>query len=117
MRKLIEKQKAGGRAGAFFKSCLVAATLLGGALVCAGPAAAQVIVSSINGDPITNIDIDQRMKLLRVLRQNATRDAAIESFYADRLKTQETSKFGINPRDFGPLAGDHQGCAGIENAA
>ena len=99
MRKWIQKHKSGGGAGAFFKTCLVAAALGAGALVCGGPAAAQVIVSSINGDPITNIDIDQRMKLLRVLHQNATRDAAIESLYADRLNTQEASKFGINPRD------------------
>jgi peptidyl-prolyl cis-trans isomerase SurA len=99
MRKWIHKHKAGGCAGAIFKACLVTAALNGGALVCAGPAAAQVIVSSINGDPVTSIDIDQRMKLLRVLHQNATRDAAIESLYADRLKIQEASKYGINPKD------------------
>ncbi|MGO9673770.1 MAG: hypothetical protein ACLPSF_06310 [Methylocella sp.] len=99
MRKWIDRRKAGGRASAVFKACLLATALIGGALACARPAMAQVIVSSINGDPITNIDIDQRMKLLRVLRQPATREAAIESLYADRLKIQEASKYGVNPKD------------------
>src|SRR2546430_15940740 len=64
-----------------------------------GPAIAQEIVASINGDPITNIDIDERMKMLRVLRKPATRDAAIESLFADRLEIQEAGKFGIDPKD------------------
>jgi peptidyl-prolyl cis-trans isomerase SurA len=63
------------------------------------PAFAQAIVASINGDPITDIDIDERMKMLRVLRKPATRDAAIESLFTDRLETQEANKFGVNPRD------------------
>jgi peptidyl-prolyl cis-trans isomerase SurA len=45
------------------------------------PAFAQAIIASINGDPITNIDIDERMKMLRVLHKPATREAAIESLY------------------------------------
>ncbi len=99
MRKWIDRHGAGASAGAFFKACLVAAALIGASLASARPATAQVIVSSINGDPITNIDIDQRMKLLRVLHQPATRDAAIESLYADRLKAQEAGKYGVNPKD------------------
>jgi peptidyl-prolyl cis-trans isomerase SurA len=99
MLKWIVRRKAGEGAVGLIKACLVAAVLGGAALVCARPAAAQVIVASINGDPITNIDIDQRMKLLRALHKNATRDAAIESLYGERLKTQESSKYGVNPRD------------------
>ena len=64
-----------------------------------GPAFAQEIVASINGDPITNIDIDERMKMLRVLRKPATRDAAIESLFTDRLEIQEAGKFGVDPKD------------------
>jgi peptidyl-prolyl cis-trans isomerase SurA len=63
------------------------------------PAVAQEIVASIDGDPITNIDIDERMKMLRVLRKPATRDAAIESLFTDRLEIHETDKFGIDPKD------------------
>ncbi len=64
-----------------------------------GPAFAQEIVASINGDPITNIDIDERMKMLRVLRKPAARDAAIESLFTDRIEIREAGKFGIGPRD------------------
>lgn len=64
-----------------------------------GPAFAQEIVASINGDPITNIDIDERIKMLRVLRKPATRDAAIESLFTDRLEIHEGGKFGVDPKD------------------
>jgi len=60
---------------------------------------AQVIAASINGDPVTNIDIDERMKMLRVLRKPATREDAIESLFAERLKIREAGKFSINPQD------------------
>jgi peptidyl-prolyl cis-trans isomerase SurA len=63
------------------------------------PAFAQEIVASINGDPITNIDIDERIKMLRVLRKPATRDAAIESLFTDRLEFHEADKFGVDPKD------------------
>lgn len=81
-----------------FKAWLVMAALTGGSAVFA-PATAQSIVSSINGDPITDIDIEQRMKLLRVLHKPATRDAAVESLYADHLQMDEAAKYGVNPKD------------------
>jgi peptidyl-prolyl cis-trans isomerase SurA len=65
----------------------------------AAPVSAQTIVSSINGDPITDLDINERMKLLKVLRKPATREAAIESLYADRLETREAAKFGVRAGD------------------
>lgn len=89
---------ARSRLSGLFRLCLFACALA----VAAWPASqarAQAIVASINGDPITNIDIDQRMKLLRVLRQPATREAAIESLFSDRLKIHEAEKFGVSPRD------------------
>jgi peptidyl-prolyl cis-trans isomerase SurA len=64
-----------------------------------GPAFAQELVASINGDPITNIDIDERIKMLRVLRKPATRDAAIESLFTDHLEIAEAAKFGVDPKD------------------
>lgn len=63
------------------------------------PVQAQAIVASINGDPVTNIDIDERMKMLRVLHKPAGRDAALESLFTDHLETDEARKFGIIPRD------------------
>jgi peptidyl-prolyl cis-trans isomerase SurA len=60
---------------------------------------AQSIVETVNGTPITNIDIDQRMKLLRVLHQPAGRDAALQSVEDDTLKLDETSKFKVRASD------------------
>jgi len=37
--------------------------------------------------------------MLRVLRKPATRDAAIESLFSDRLEIQEENKFGVTLRD------------------
>ena len=64
-----------------------------------GRARAQEVVVSVNGDPITSYDIEQRIKLLRGLHKPATRDAAVESMIADRLKAHEASRFGINISD------------------
>ena len=60
---------------------------------------AQAIVVSVNGDPITSVDIDQRMKMLRALRKPASRDAAIESMIQTRLKAREAGRFGIAIKD------------------
>lgn len=79
--------------------CVAAAVIAVFAAAGSKPALAQAIVASINGDPITDIDIDEQMKMLRVLRKPATRDAALESLFTDRLKIQESNKFGVNPRD------------------
>lgn len=99
MGKRIDGRKAQGRTSAIRTACLAMMALIGGLFYCVPPTRAQTIVSSINGDPITNIDIDQRMKLLRVLHKPATRDAAIESLYADRLMVNESAKYGVNPKD------------------
>lgn len=64
-----------------------------------GTASAQSIVTSINGDPITDLDVAERMKMLKALRKPATREAAIESLYADRLQARESEKFGVRPGD------------------
>jgi peptidyl-prolyl cis-trans isomerase SurA len=86
-------------ANSWFGFALAIAMIATSLAAAAGPAFAQVIVASINGDPITDIDIGERMKMLRVLRKPATRDAAIESLFSERLKIREASKYGINPRD------------------
>jgi peptidyl-prolyl cis-trans isomerase SurA len=90
----------GGRVAYFRLGLCVAVAAIAAFMTPAGdPAFAQEIVASINGDPITNIDIDERMKMLRVLRKPATRDAAIESLFTDRLEIQEAGKFAIDPKD------------------
>ncbi len=83
--------------GAGLRAVLTGAIAMLAAYV--APAFAQTIVASINGDPVTNIDIDERMKMLRVLHKPAAREAAIESLFAERLKIREAGKFSVNPRD------------------
>lgn len=79
----------------------IAVCLMFGADLVAGATAAkaQAIVMSVNGSPITSVDIDQQMKLLRAMRKPATREAATESMIEDRLKASEAAHFGINLPD------------------
>lgn len=63
------------------------------------PARAQAIALSVNGDPVTNVDLEQRMKLLRAYHKAGTREAAVESMIEDRLKAHEASRFGIAIKD------------------
>ena len=76
---------------------LVAAMGLGA--VAQTPALAQAVIGSVNDDPVTDIDVDQHMKILRVLQKPATREAALESIYETRLKLMEVSKYKVNPAD------------------
>jgi peptidyl-prolyl cis-trans isomerase SurA len=99
MPKNLDSGKSGYVFYAGFKACIMMVTMTAGLGLSVGNAGAQAIVSSINGDPITNIDIDERMKMLRVLRKPATREAAIESLYTDRLEIHEAGKYGVNPKD------------------
>lgn len=88
--------------GFFFQSTLAilpAVTLLGAVAVVPPRARAQEIIATVNGQPITDVDLSQREKLLKVLRQPTTRDAAMQSLIDDSLENQETSQFGIKPDD------------------
>ena len=58
-------------------------------------ARAQTVVATANDDPITNVDIEQHEKMLRVLRKPATPQAALDDVIDTRLKLIETSKFKI----------------------
>jgi peptidyl-prolyl cis-trans isomerase SurA len=99
MRKDVDARGFNFIAKLSLKACLIAALTAGGAILAADQGQAQTILSSINGDPITDIDVNERMKMLRILRKPATREAAIESLYADRLKVRESAKFGVRPKD------------------
>ena len=63
------------------------------------PALAQAVIGSVNDDPVTNVDIEQHMKIQRVLQKNATREGALESIYETRLKLMEMAKYKVNPGD------------------
>jgi peptidyl-prolyl cis-trans isomerase SurA len=78
-------------------SALVAVTLL--ALMGSGAAAlAQTVAVMVNGEPITNYDIEQRTKLnfLTTHKQPARQDI-INELIDEKVKIKEGKKFGVDP--------------------
>jgi peptidyl-prolyl cis-trans isomerase SurA len=64
----------------------------------AGPVAAQTVAVMVNGDPITNFDIEQRSKLTKLSSQKVPdRKAVIEELINEKVKIKEGKKFGIDP--------------------
>jgi peptidyl-prolyl cis-trans isomerase SurA len=98
-------KKAGGesplrqRRLSVLRTLMLAVFAAGLAAMPHGAAQAQAIALVVNGDPVTTLDVEQRMKLLRVLRRPATREAAIESMITDRLKYRESTHYGITIND------------------
>lgn len=78
-------------------SALVVATLL--ALMGSGTAAlAQTVVVMVNGEPITNYDIEQRTKLnVLTTRKQPARQDIINELIDEKVKIREAKKFGIDP--------------------
>ena len=65
----------------------------------AAPAAAQQLVATVNDSPVTDYDLDQRLKMNRVLKLPTSRGALFESIVADRLRLAATKKLGFSPGD------------------
>ncbi len=70
-----------------------------GAYFAAPHARAQEIIATVNGAPITNWDVTEREKLLRVMHKPAAYDDAFNSMVDDQLKLGETQKFKITVSD------------------
>jgi peptidyl-prolyl cis-trans isomerase SurA len=75
---------------------LVAAALITGCG--AAPLRAQTVAVMVNGEPITNYDIDQRTKLTTLSTHKApTRQQVIDDLIDEKVKIKEAKKFGIDP--------------------
>ena len=62
------------------------------------PSRAQNIVVMVNGDPITDFDIDQRSKLDQLTTQKTpARQDVINELIEDRIKLKEGKKYGVDP--------------------
>jgi peptidyl-prolyl cis-trans isomerase SurA len=60
------------------------------------PASAQSSIATVNGEPITGRDVDQRMKVSSSLfRQPLSRPAAIQELIDDRIKLAEGRRLGM----------------------
>lgn len=67
-------------------------------MVCASPSRAQTVAVMVNGDPITNYDIEQRSKLtFLTTRKAADRQQVINELIDEKLKIKEAKKYGVDP--------------------
>jgi peptidyl-prolyl cis-trans isomerase SurA len=74
--------------------CAAALILMG----CGSPLRAQTVAVMVNGEPITNYDIEQRSKLtLLSTHKPADRQQVINELIDEKLKIKEAKKFGVDP--------------------
>jgi peptidyl-prolyl cis-trans isomerase SurA len=67
-------------------------------MVCASPLRAQTVAVMVNGEPITNYDIEQRSKLtLLTTHKAADRQQVIDELIDEKVKIREGRKFGVDP--------------------
>ncbi len=78
----------------------LAATCVAGMLLLApiSPVRAQTVAVMVNGEPITDYDIEQRTKLnVLTTRQQAKRQDIINELIDEKVKIREAKKFGVDP--------------------
>jgi len=67
-----------------------------------GGAQAQNVAAFVNGEPITQLDIDQRSKLLEVsspTHKAPPRQEVLDELIDEKLKVREAKRWGIDPSD------------------
>ena len=67
------------------------------AIVGVTPARAQSVAAMVNGEPITNFDIDQRMRLQALSNQKGSRKQVLEEFIDEKVKIKEAKKYSVDP--------------------
>lgn len=74
--------------------CAVALVLMGAG----SPLQAQTVAVMVNGEPITNYDIEQRSKLnFLSTRKPAVRQEVINELIDEKVKIKEGKKYGVDP--------------------
>lgn len=61
------------------------------------PARAQSVAAMVNGEPITNFDIDQRMRLQALSNQKGSRKQVLEELIDEKVKIKEAKKYSVDP--------------------
>jgi peptidyl-prolyl cis-trans isomerase SurA len=74
---------------------LLALALVSAAFMPVAPARAQSIVAMVNGEPITNLDIEQRIKLNALSQKPMSRQEALEDLINDKVKLKEAKRYGL----------------------
>jgi peptidyl-prolyl cis-trans isomerase SurA len=76
-------------------ACAVALVVLAGG---ASPLHAQSVAVMVNGEPITNYDIEQRSKLnFLTTHKQMTRQEVINELIDEKVKIKEAKRFGVDP--------------------
>jgi peptidyl-prolyl cis-trans isomerase SurA len=78
----------------------LAATTVAGILLAnpISPVQAQTVAVMVNGEPITDYDIEQRSKLnFLTTHQQASRQDVINELIDEKVKIREAKKFGVDP--------------------
>src|SRR6266436_7652302 len=74
--------------------CAAALLMLG----CGSPLHAQTVVVLVNGEPITNYDIEQRTKLnFLTTHKQMPRKEVIDQLIDEKVKIKEAKKYGVDP--------------------
>ncbi len=74
--------------------CATALILMG----CGSPLHAQTVAVMVNGEPITNYDIDQRSKLnFLSTHKTPVRQQVIDELIDEKVKIKEGKKYGVDP--------------------
>jgi len=91
---------------------LIMSCVVGVFLACATPARAQTVIVMVNGEPITEYDIDQRTKLnFLTTHKQSSRQDVINELIDEKVKIKEAKKFGVDPTSsdidqaYGQMAG------------
>jgi peptidyl-prolyl cis-trans isomerase SurA len=67
-------------------------------MACASPSHAQSVAVMVNGEPITNYDIEQRSKLnFLTTHKPADHQQVVDELIDEKVKIKEGKKFGIDP--------------------
>ena len=75
--------------------CAVALALLVGSV---SPLQAQSVAVMVNGEPITNYDVEQRTKLnFLTTRKQMARQEVIDELINEKVKIKEAKRFGVDP--------------------
>src|ERR1700704_6429322 len=62
------------------------------------PLHAQTVAVMVNGEPITNYDIEQRSKLTALTtHKTPSRQEVIEDLINEKVKIKEAKRFGVDP--------------------
>src|ERR1700737_4038889 len=94
MANMIMTSTFSHRLSRLIQGCAAALILMG----CGSPLHAQTVAVMVNGEPITNYDIDQRSKLnFLTTHKPAVRQQVIDELIDEKVKIKEGKKFGVDP--------------------